>query len=38
MLDTVSVLQPDDIRLDIGTPETYWDALELSHRYACGAH
>jgi UTP--glucose-1-phosphate uridylyltransferase len=24
----------DDIRLDIGTPETYWEALELSHRYA----
>jgi dTDP-glucose pyrophosphorylase len=27
-------LRDDDIRLDIGTPETYWEALELSHRYA----
>jgi UTP--glucose-1-phosphate uridylyltransferase len=27
-------LNPDDIRLDIGTIETYWDALETSHRYA----
>lgn len=27
-------LQEDDIRLDIGTPESYWKALELSHRYA----
>jgi UTP--glucose-1-phosphate uridylyltransferase len=24
----------DDVRLDIGTPETYWEALELSHRNA----
>lgn len=24
-------LQEDDIRLDIGTPETYWDALRISH-------
>lgn len=31
------MLRPDDIRLDIGTPETYWDALELSHRYASEA-
>lgn len=27
-------LQANDLRLDIGTPETYWEALELSHRYA----
>jgi UTP--glucose-1-phosphate uridylyltransferase len=27
-------LRDDDVRLDIGTPETYWEALELSHRYA----
>jgi len=27
-------LREDDIRLDIGTPETYWEALELSHRHA----
>ena len=27
-------LRPDDIRLDIGTPETYWEALELSYRNA----
>jgi len=27
-------LRDDEIRLDIGTPETYLEALELSHRYA----
>ncbi|MGA2789799.1 MAG: sugar phosphate nucleotidyltransferase [Candidatus Bathyarchaeia archaeon] len=27
-------LQPEDLRLDIGTPETYWEALELSYRNA----
>lgn len=27
-------LRADDIRLDIGTPETYWEALQLSHRHA----
>jgi UTP--glucose-1-phosphate uridylyltransferase len=27
-------LREDDMRLDIGTPETYWEALELSYRYA----
>lgn len=27
-------LAPDDIRLDIGSPEAYWEALQLSHRYA----
>jgi len=27
-------LRGDDIHLDIGTPESYWKALELSHRYA----
>jgi UTP--glucose-1-phosphate uridylyltransferase len=24
-------LRPNDIRLDIGTPETYWEALDLSY-------
>ncbi len=27
-------LRTDDLRLDIGTPETYWEALELSYRNA----
>ena len=27
-------LQPEDLRLDIGTPETYWEALEQSYRNA----
>jgi UTP--glucose-1-phosphate uridylyltransferase len=27
-------LRRDDLRLDIGTPETYWEALELSYRNA----
>lgn len=27
-------LAPDEIRLDIGSPETYWHALRLSHQYA----
>jgi UTP--glucose-1-phosphate uridylyltransferase len=27
-------LQKSDLRFDIGTPETYWEALELSHRYS----
>jgi len=27
-------LHMDDIRLDIGTPETYWEALRLSYKYA----
>jgi UTP-glucose-1-phosphate uridylyltransferase len=27
-------LRQDDIRLDIGTPETYWEALSLSHQLA----
>jgi glucose-1-phosphate thymidylyltransferase len=27
-------LRHDDVRLDIGTPETYWQALELSYRTA----
>jgi len=27
-------LLPDDIRLDVGTPETYWYALEESHKHA----
>lgn len=29
-------LGPDDIRLDIGTIETYWDALQLSYQHARG--
>jgi len=28
-------LSPHDVRLDIGTPETYWEALSLSHRHVC---
>jgi UTP--glucose-1-phosphate uridylyltransferase len=28
-------LKADDIRLDVGTPETYWQALKATHRYAC---
>lgn len=27
-------LKPEEVRLDIGTPETYWEALQLSHEYA----
>jgi len=27
-------LREGDIRLDIGTPETYWEALQLSHKHA----
>jgi UTP--glucose-1-phosphate uridylyltransferase len=27
-------LREDDIRLDIGTPETYWEALKLSYQHA----
>jgi len=30
------ILRPDDIRLDVGTPETYWESLELSRRFALG--
>jgi len=29
------LLSPGDVRLDIGTPETYWEALSLSYRYFC---
>jgi len=29
-------LNPRDIRLDIGTTETYWDALRLSYQHARG--
>jgi len=29
-------LKPEEVRLDIGTPETYWEALKLSYRYATG--
>jgi UTP--glucose-1-phosphate uridylyltransferase len=28
-------LSADDIRLDVGTPETYWQALQAAHRHAC---
>jgi len=28
-------LSPHDVRLDIGTPETYWEALSLSYRHVC---
>jgi UTP--glucose-1-phosphate uridylyltransferase len=27
-------LRQDDIRLDIGTPETYWEALSISYQHA----
>jgi len=27
-------LKPEELRLDVGTPETYWDALQLSREYA----
>lgn len=29
-------LRPDDLRLDIGTPETYWQAQKLSYEYFSG--
>ena len=29
-------LNPNDIRLDIGTIKTYWDALRLSYQHAQG--
>jgi len=29
-------LNPDEVRLDIGSPETYWEALSLSHKHFCG--
>lgn len=29
-------LNPDDVRLDIGSPETYWEALSLSYKHFCG--
>jgi len=29
-------LSPDDVRLDIGNPETYWEALNLSYRHFLG--
>jgi len=28
-------LNQGDVRLDIGTPETYWEALYLSHQHSC---
>jgi len=28
-------LEQDNVRLDIGSPETYWEALSLSHRHFC---
>jgi len=29
-------LDPDALRLDIGSPETYWEALSSSYHYFCG--
>jgi len=29
-------LREDEIRLDIGTPETYWEALNLSYKHFKG--
>ena len=29
-------LNPNEIRLDIGNPKTYWEALSLSYQYFCG--
>jgi UTP--glucose-1-phosphate uridylyltransferase len=29
------LLSSNAVRLDIGTPETYWEALSLSYRYFC---
>jgi UTP--glucose-1-phosphate uridylyltransferase len=29
-------LNKDQIRLDIGSPETYWEALSLSYQHSCG--
>jgi len=29
-------LSPDEVRLDIGSPETYWEALSLSYKYFHG--
>lgn len=31
-------LRGDELRLDIGTPETYWDALKYSYRFQEGAN
>jgi len=30
------LLHSDEIRLDVGTPETYWEALKLSYEYWTG--
>ena len=29
-------LREDEVRLDVGTPETYWEALPTSYRHAKG--
>jgi len=29
-------LNSDEVRLDIGSPETYWEALSLSYKHFCG--
>jgi len=29
-------LSPNEVRLDIGSPETYWEALSLSYHHFCG--
>ena len=31
------LLRDDELRLDVGTPETYWEALKLSYEYWTGA-
>lgn len=28
-------LNPDEVRLDVGSPETYWEALSLSYKHFC---
>ena len=30
-------LNSDEVRLDIGNPQTYWEALILSHEHATGS-
>lgn len=27
------MLRDDELRLDIGTPETYWESVKASHEY-----
>jgi len=28
------MLRDDEIRLDIGTPENYWEAIRMSYEYS----